>query len=63
MVQGSKARSRGLRKVIFLSLIEHVSEPFFPLDEGIIRYRLGDVWINPGPGYLKAVPKLLVRTI
>lgn len=49
---------QGLRKVTFLSLIEHDSEPFFPLDEGIIRYQLEDVWINPGPGYLKVVPKL-----
>lgn len=45
-------------RVIFLSLTEHDPEPFFPLDEGIIRYRLGDAWIDPGPGYLKILPKL-----
>lgn len=49
---------QGLYRVIFLSLMEHDPEPFFPLDEGIIRYRLGDTWINPGPGYLKILPKL-----
>ena len=49
---------QGLYRVIFLSLTEHNPMPFFPLDEGIIRYRLGDAWINPGPGYLKILPKL-----
>lgn len=49
---------QGCHRIIFLSLMEHDSECFFPLDEKIIRYRLGDVWINPGPGYLKNVPKL-----
>lgn len=49
---------QGLYRVIFLSLIEHDPKPFFPLDEGIARHRLGDAWIDPGPGYLKYVPKL-----
>lgn len=40
---------QGLHRVIFLSLIEHDSKPFFALDEKISRYRLGDVWIDPGP--------------
>ena len=49
---------QGLCRVIFLSLMEHDPVPFFPLDKGITRYRLGDAWFNPGPGYLKFVPKL-----
>lgn len=49
---------QGMYRVIFLSLMEHDLDPFFPLDKGIIRYRLGDGWINPGPGYLKNIPKL-----
>ena len=49
---------QGSYKVVFLSLTEQGSEPFFPLDEGIARCRLGDSWISPGPGYLKVLPKL-----
>lgn len=49
---------QGLHRVIFLSLMEHDPEPFFPLDNEIVRYRLGDAWINPGLGYLKVLPKL-----
>ena len=49
---------QGLYKVVFLSLVEHDPEPFFPLDKEIARYRLGDAWIDPGPGYLKILPKL-----
>ena len=48
----------GLHRVIFLSLAEQDSGPFFPLDKGIIRCRLGDARIDPGPGYLKILPKL-----
>ena len=55
---GNLLHRQGLHRVIFLSLMEHDSKPFFPLDEGIIRCRLGDAWINPGPGYLKILPKL-----
>lgn len=49
---------QGLHKVVFLSLVEHEPEPFFPIDEGIAHYRLGDAWIDPGPGYVKVLPKL-----
>ena len=49
---------QGLHRVIFLSLVEQDSEPFFPLDKGIARYRLGEARIDPGPGYLKLLPKL-----
>ena len=49
---------QGLYRVIFLSLTEHEPELFFTLDEGISRFRLGNAWINPGPGYLKVVPRL-----
>lgn len=55
---GNLLHRQGVYRVIFLSLMEHASKPFFPLDEGIIRYRLGDTWIDPGPGYLKILPKL-----
>lgn len=48
----------GPHRVIFLSLAERDSVPFFPLDKGISRYRLGKAWIKPGPGYLKILPKL-----
>lgn len=49
---------QGVYRIIFLSLVEHDPKPFFPLDERIARYRLGNAWINPGPGYLKYLPKL-----
>lgn len=49
---------QGVYKVIFLSLTEQDPEPFFALDKGIARYWLGDVWMSPGPAYLKILPKL-----
>lgn len=49
---------QGLYRVIFLSLVEQGPDPFFSLAKDIDRYRLGDAWIDPGPGYLKIVPKL-----
>ena len=55
---GNLLHRQGLHRVIFLSLMEHDPEPFFPLDKGITRYRFGDAWIDPGPGYLKILPKL-----
>ena len=48
----------GRYRVFFLSLTEGAGEPFFPLEPGIDRYRLGQKWIRPGPGYLKVIPKL-----
>ena len=49
---------RGQYRVIFLSLTEESPAPFFPIDNGIGRYRLGEKWIRPGPGYLKLIPRL-----
>lgn len=49
---------QGRYRVILLSLVEREREPFFPLDEDIPHYRLGDAWIPPGPGYLKLLPRL-----
>lgn len=51
-------RRQGRHRVFFLSLTEGAAEPFFPLEPGIDRYRLGEKWIRPGPGYLKLIPKL-----
>lgn len=44
--------------ICFLSLCEQRSTPFFVIDERIHRYTLGDKWINPGPRYIKCIPKL-----
>ena len=51
-------RREGRHRVFFLSLVEGAELPFFPLEPGIDRYRLGEKWIRPGPGYLKVIPKL-----
>ena len=45
-------------QILFLSLVEQTSEPFFVLENGIERYSLGDKWINPGIGYFKLIPRL-----
>lgn len=44
--------------ICFLSLTEQAEKPFYPLDAGIKRYRLGEKWINPGPGYIPLIGKL-----
>lgn len=49
---------QGKYEIIFLSLVEQQGEPFFPVSPGIRRYRLGEKWIQPGPGYLAVLPKL-----
>lgn len=49
---------QGVYRVLFLSLTEQARKPFFSLDERIARCRLGDGWMDPGPGYLKYLPKL-----
>ena len=51
-------RREGRHRVFFLSLTEGDPDPFFPLEPGIDRYRLGQRWIGPGPGYIKVIPKL-----
>lgn len=44
--------------ICFMSLTEQQKKPFYPLLPGIRRYRLGEKWINPGPGYLPLIGKL-----
>lgn len=48
----------GTYEILFLSLVEHKEAAFFQIDPSIPRYRLGDHWINPGPGYLPLIGKL-----
>ena len=44
--------------ICIISLTEQQKEPFYPLHPGIRRYKLGEKWINPGPGYLPLIGKL-----
>lgn len=44
--------------ICFISLTEQQKEPFYPLHPEIDRYRLGERWLNPGPGYLPLIGKL-----
>jgi glycosyltransferase involved in cell wall biosynthesis len=50
--------AQGNYQILFLSLVEDNKHPFFEIDEKIKRYALGSKWINPGPGYIKIIPKL-----
>lgn len=45
-------------EICFLSLVEQKEEAFYKIDPSIPRYRLGNHWINPGPGYLPLIGKL-----
>lgn len=45
-------------EVCFLSLCEQAQVPYFPIDESIKRYTLGDKWLKPGIGYLPLISKL-----
>ena len=45
-------------EICFVSLTEQQQTPFYPLCPDIRRYRLGQRWISPGPGYLPLVGKL-----
>lgn len=49
---------QGTYKILFLSLTEQASKPFFPLHKKIRHYALGKKWLSPGPGYLKIIPRL-----
>ena len=49
---------QGKYEICFLSLCEQKMTPFFGIHESIERYKLGETWILPGPGYLPVVPKL-----
>lgn len=50
--------AQGKYKIIFLSLTEQSNRLFFELNGNIRYYALGNKWLNPGPGYLKVIPKL-----
>lgn len=49
---------QGKYDICFLSLCEQKAVPFFAIHENINRHKLGEKWIQPGPGYLPVVPKL-----
>ena len=44
--------------ICFMSLTEQREKTFYPLHPEIERFRLGEKWINPGPGYLPLIGKL-----
>lgn len=48
----------GKYKICFLSLCEQKEDVFYTLHPTINRYKLGEKWIQPGPGYLPLIPKL-----
>lgn len=48
----------GTYEICFVSLVEQKETAFYKIDPSIRRYRLGDHWINPGPGYLPLIGKL-----
>lgn len=45
-------------RILVLSLTEQSEKLFFSLHDDVAHYALGDKWLNPGPGYLKVIPKL-----
>lgn len=48
----------GKYEVCFLSLCEQREAPFYEIEASIHRYKLGDKWLSPGPGYIPMIPKL-----
>ena len=44
--------------ICLLSLTEQQKTPFYPVNPDIKRFRLGEKWINPGPGYIPVIGKL-----
>ena len=44
--------------ICVISLTEQQKEPFYPLHPDIERFRLGEKWLNPGPGYIPLIGKL-----
>lgn len=44
--------------ICFLSLCEQNAGPFFKIDDRIKQYKLGERWIQPGPGYLPLIPRI-----
>lgn len=51
-------REKHAYEICFISLTEQQETPFYPLHPDINRYRLGERWLNPGPGYLPLIGKL-----
>lgn len=49
---------QGRYRILVLSLTEQSRELFFPLQDHVEHFALGDRWLNPGPGYLRVIPKL-----
>lgn len=49
---------QGQYEICFLSLCEQKENSFFAIDERIKRHKLGEKWIQPGPGYLPLIPKI-----
>lgn len=48
----------GSYEICLLSLTEQQPQPFYFLHPELKRYRLGERWIRPGPGYLPLIGKL-----
>lgn len=44
--------------ICFISLTEQQKKTFYPIHPNINRYRLGEKWLNPGPGYIPLIGKL-----
>lgn len=57
MIANALSKKSGF-EILFLSLVEQHEKIFFPLDPSISHFTLGNRWLNPGPGYLKIIPKL-----
>lgn len=57
MIAGELSRQKQYQ-VCFLSLCEQGRQPFFEIASEIERFRLGEKWLRPGPGYLPLAPKL-----
>ncbi len=45
-------------EILFLSLAKQRETSFFPIAPQISCYHLGEKWRNPGPGYVRYLPKL-----
>lgn len=54
----NELKKDGTYDVCFISLTEQKKTPFYPLNEEIEIYRLGEKWINPGPKYIPLIGKL-----
>ncbi len=45
--------------VSLVSLTESSDTPAFPVNDGIPRFTLSEKWVQPGPGYLRVIRRLL----